>query len=268
MRIICVDDEVLILRLTAQMCRKLPQVEDVQEFSSAADALEWIGSNPVDIALLDIDMPEMNGIALAKKIKEISPDTSLIFVTGYAQYAVEAFALHASGYLLKPISAERLSAEISFVMGNHPVEEEPHIRVRTFGNFDVMVDGKPVRFSRSKSKELLAYLIDRQGSTVTRAEAFSVLWESGLYDRSKQKQLDVILRSLKATLKEYSISEILDTGGGTIRVRPETFYCDMYRFLEGDINAINSYRGEYMSAYSWASMTEAYIDGNNRKRSQ
>ena len=102
--------------------------------------------------------------------------------------------------------------------------------------------------------------MDRQGSSVTRAELFSVLWEDELYDRSKQKQLDVIIRSLRTTLQEYHIAEIIEMQGGTVRIVPELLDCDLYRFFEGDANAVNEYRGEYMSSYSWASLTEAYID--------
>ena len=47
---------------------------------------------------------------------------------------------------------------------------------------------------------------------------------------------------------------------GMLRVVPETFTCDLYRYLDGDTDAVNAYSGEYMNAYSWASITEAYMD--------
>ena len=115
-------------------------------------------------------------------------------------------------------------------------------------------------FARAKSKELLAYLVDRQGSSVTRAEAFSALWEDGFYDRSMQKQLDVILRSLRSTLEEAGVADVLEVQRGSVRVRPELISCDLYRFLAGDVDAVNAYRGEYMSSYAWAELTEAYIE--------
>ena len=101
--------------------------------------------------------------------------------------------------------------------------------------------------------------MDRQGGTVSRAEAFALLWEEGMYDRSMQKQLDVIIRSMRATLQQYNISEILEIQSGSMRICPERVDCDMYRFLNGDPKAVNAYRGEYMSTYSWASLTEAYV---------
>ena len=139
-------------------------------------------------------------------------------------------------------------------------DTSPRVRIKTFGNFDIFLDGKLISFHRSRAKEVLAYLVDRQGSGATRGEIFAVLWEDDDYSRSKQKQLDVIIRSLKQTLEDYGISDILEIIRGELRVVPERVDCDLYRFFEGDESAVGSYRGEYMSMYSWAMMTEAYID--------
>ena len=266
MTIICVDDEALVLRLSVTMCKELPQKPGVKGFTDAKEALEYLQRNSADIALLDINMPEMDGIALAARIKERQPDIAIIFLTGHSEYAVDAFALHASGYLLKPITKERLAEEVEYALTGRPAVKKPaHIVARTFGEFDLQVDGKSVAFSRKRAKELLAYLIDRQGGNITRATAFAVLWEDAMYDRPMQKQLDVIIRSLKATLKEYGISEIFEMQGGFMRIVPEKLDCDLYRFFAGDIKAIDSYQGQYMSAYSWGDLTEAYMDHINRR---
>ena len=105
----------------------------------------------------------------------------------------------------------------------------------------------------------LAFLVDRRGSGVSRPEAFSVLWEDGVYDRSMQKQLDVIIRSMRLTLKEYGISRILDMGRGSMRILPEMLDCDLYHFQDGEEDYIRLYQGEYMSSYAWGRLTEAYM---------
>ena len=265
MRIICIDDAPLILQMTVALCRELPEKPDVCGFSTAADALKWLAERTADIALLDINLPDMNGIELAARIRETDPSVSIIFLTGYSEYAVDAFALHASGYLLKPVNKQRLKEEIDLAMQRRGVQSgvtEPSAKIfaRTFGEFDLYANGQVVSFPRSKAKELLAYLIDRQGGSISRATAFAVLWEEGVYDRSMQKQLDVIIRSLRSTLQSVGAEAILEMKQGTLRICPERLDCDLYRFLSGDVSAINTYRGEYMNAYSWASQTEAFLD--------
>ena len=261
MTIVCIDDEKLVLDLTISLCRELPMKPEVKGFQKANDALSWLRDNTADITLTDINMPDMNGLVLAAKIKTLRPDMKIIFLTGYSEFAVDAFALHASGYIMKPVGKERLLSEIEYAMSDDNRTKTPvHIEVRTFGEFDLTVDGETVDFPRAKAKELLAYLIDRQGHSVSRANVFAVLFEDKQYDRSMQKQLDVIIRSLRETLRKYDAEDIFELSRGNLRIRPEKINCDMYRFLNGDIDAINSYRGEYMNSYSWAALTEAFID--------
>ncbi|MBR2716449.1 MAG: response regulator [Oscillospiraceae bacterium] len=257
MTAICVDDERLLMEDTLAMCLELPEIDEARGFVRAGDALEWLEHNTADLALLDIDMPEMNGIRLAAEIKQRSPETAILFLTGYAQYAVDAFAVRASGYLLKPVTKEALAADVAYALEGRAKKPGGRVLVQTFGSFDVFVEGKPVSFKMAKCKELLAYLVDRQGGGVTRPELSAVLWEDRPYDRRMQKQLDVYIRSLRETLRQNGIGEMLEMQRGIVRVRPEQFVCDAYLFFSGDSDAVNAYRGEYMSAYSWASMTES-----------
>ena len=261
MRILCVDDEAPVLKSTIDQCRQLPQKPEAVGFQTAKEALSWLETHTAEIALLDINLPDMDGLTLAATIKAQSPETSIIFLTAYAHYAADAFLLHPSGYILKPLSMDRLTEEISYALSCSPHRKSAaHIAVQTFGEFQIAVNGVTVSFKRSKAKELLALLVDRQGASISRARISAILWENDSYDRAKQKYLDVIIRSLRETLKEYSIPEILEMDRGSLRIRPETMDCDLYRFLRGDAKALNAYRGEYMSAYTWASLTEAYIE--------
>lgn len=273
MRIICIDDEPLILNMTVELCEKLKEAPEVIGFTKPGDALSWLEGHSADIALLDINMPEMSGLELAARIRTIDPMTAIIFLTGYSEYAVDAFRLHASGYLMKPVNKQRLAEEIAHAAGicaeqQTQPEHDARITARTFGEFDLFVDGKPLSFPRSKSKELLAYLIDRQGGGITRSAAAAVLWEDKPYDRSMQKQLDVIIRTLRTALESAGAQDIFELKNGTMRILTEELDCDLFRFLSGDPSAVNAYRGEYMNAYSWASFTEAFLDKmKNRKNS-
>ncbi len=258
MRVLCVDDEKLILDDTVSKCREMPQIREVEGFTRPAEALAWLEQNAVDLVLLDIDMPGMNGLEMAATIKEKWPEISICFLTGYSKYAVDAFSVRATGYLLKPVSKKRLEEEVSYALSEKK-RLTGHIVVQTFGNFDLWVDGKLVGFRMAKCKEILAYLIDKHGTSVTRAEISAMLWEDRLYNRKLQKQLDVYIRSLRETLRDYSIEEIFEMQKGSLRIRPEQITCDAYLFFDGDSEIVNSYRGEYMSAYSWASMTESLM---------
>jgi len=259
MRAICVDDALPIMEDMVAMCRKLPQITSVTGFTRSREAIEWLEEHPVDLALLDIDMPDFNGLQLAENLKRKYPDAAVIFLTAYEQYAIQAIRLRTSGYLLKPVSMEDLQEEVAYAFSNRRKRPSGHIVVQTFGNFEIFVDGETIAFKRTKSKELLAYLINQNGAGVTRADIFAALWEVGIYDRSRQKYLDVIIRSLRETLKNNGIEEILEMKGGMIRIRPELLDCDLYRFLENDPDAVRAYRGEYMRSYEWAALDAAYL---------
>ncbi len=268
MKAVCIDDEPLAVEYTLKQSKQLSEISEAKGFINADEALEWICSHPTDIVLLDINMPGMDGITLAAKIKQHKPDTAVLFLTAYRDYAFDAFAVHPAGYLLKPISLEKLAAEVHHVSGKASDPPPAHIQIKTFGLFDVYVDGKPVSFKLSKAKEILAFLVDKQGFGIRRAELFAALWEDALYDRKRQKQLDVYIRSLRDALHEYGISEILKMEKGILRVDPDSFSCDTYLFYAGDNSAINAYRGEYMSSYSWASVTESFLYWKARRKTK
>ena len=259
MRALCVDDALPIMEDTVAMCKKLPEITSVTGFTRPREAMEWLENHPVDLALLDIDMPEISGLMLAEHLKRKRPDAAVIFLTAFPQYAVQAIKLRASGYLLKPVSLEDLKEEVAYAHSRNLQRPSGHIVVQTFGNFEIFVDGETLVFHRQKAKELLAYLIDRGGRGVNRPGIFAALWEEGLYDYSKQKYLDVIIRSLRETLKGAGIEDILEIKSGFLRVRTELLDCDLYRFLKNDPEAVNAYRGEYMEEYPWAIFNAASL---------
>ncbi|MBQ0001833.1 MAG: response regulator [Clostridiales bacterium] len=260
MKVLCIDDEPIILQQITQICRESECFASVNGCLKAEEALTYLEANPVDVVFLDINMPGMNGLSLAEKIKELYPETVLVFVTSYLEYAIDAFQLHADGYLTKPISVEDIQKEAAHINQlKQRFQPKTDVFIQTFGNFEVYVKGTPVRFERRKSKEILAYLVDKRGTGVSRAELASIIWEDELYDHSKQKQLDVFIQSLKKTLAAYDIQFIFDLQKRELRVDPSSFQCDFYDFLDGKANAKMSYCGSYLDAYSWAEYTKAYL---------
>ena len=113
MTAICVDDEKLLADHVTKLCAGLPMISEAISFSNPYTALDWMQSHSADLALLDIDMPDMNGLKLAAQIKHLQPDCSVIFLTAFADYMPGAWRLHASGFLLKPLDESALHRELN-----------------------------------------------------------------------------------------------------------------------------------------------------------
>lgn len=115
LRILIVDDEEparnRLREVLADCASDLPLVV-VGEAASGRAALEWLERNAADVALLDIRMPEMDGIELARHMRGLSAPPAIIFSTAFDQHAVEAFEVNAADYLLKPVRRERLLAAL------------------------------------------------------------------------------------------------------------------------------------------------------------
>lgn len=261
MHIIAADDERLALKLLVDAIQEAIPKGEVHSFQKAEELFEFARNTPCKIAFLDIKMQGINGILMAKKLKEITPDMNIIFVTGYSEYALEAIHLHASGYLLKPVTSEQIIKEMQSL--RYPISEgndDHRLKVITFRNFEVYYRGKPVVFPRNKSKEIFAYLVDRGGTSATYAEIAAILWEDGLYDRSRQKQLQVFISDMMKTLAMIHMEEVIIKNRIGIMVDVTKINCDMYNFLQGDSQAVNAYHGEYMACYSWAEFTVGILD--------
>lgn len=102
---IIVDDEVIAREIIASHLSQIDNIEVVAQCKNAIEAFNFISNNTVDLVFLDINMPEISGIAFAKSINK---DIKIVFTTAYRDYAVEGFDLQAVDYLLKPIAFERL----------------------------------------------------------------------------------------------------------------------------------------------------------------
>lgn len=259
MKFLVVDDEPFALSDIGEALKGAAPDGEYHLFSIPGEALSYAGQAKVDVAFLDIELGSMSGILLAKKLKDIHPDLHIIFVTGHERYALEAFSIHATGYLMKPVTLEDIQRELTFLYGEQK-QSENAVRIQTFGGFGVFVNENPVRFNRAKAKELLAFLVDRRGSDITTREACDILWEDGMYDRAKKNHFQVVLADLRTTLREAGIESILVHRRNSFAVNPNCFVCDSYRFLDGDPQAVNSYRYNYMPSYSWAEFTIGTIE--------
>lgn len=246
---IAVDDEPLMLGALAKAISASPDITAVTKLSNCEDTIDYIKTNPVDIAFLDINMRGMGGIALAQKILGICPECKIVFCTGYEEYAIQAFKIHASGYLLKPISAADVQAEIDNIKGIR--HREKPLVVKCFGNFEVYVNGEKLTFKRSKTKELLAFLVDRNGAGVTVAEIGVALWEDN-EELKNNNYIHQLFYDLRHTLETAGVGEIFKRNNYLYSVDPDKLDCDYYTFLK---TGKPEFYGEYMTQYSWAERT-------------
>ena len=225
---------------------------------TAEDALRLAHGGPVDAAFLDLEMPDMNGLAAARALQKLQPRCNLIPVTAHPEYALEALQMFVSGFLLKPVGEADLRAVLANLR-HLPVEAPEGIKIQCFGNFDVFVGGRPLAFKRRKSKELLAYLVDRSGATCTNGEMLAVLWEDKPDTASLHSHLRNLIFDLNHTLEAAGVTGLLVRGRSTLAIDTGKVDCDYYNYLRGNHSSTNTYRGEYMSQYSWAEVTRSAL---------
>lgn len=257
MKILTADDEQSALNiLNRAVAAAVPDAE-LRSFSDAGEALREIRENGYlpDVAFLDIKMPGMTGLEMAKAVKEASRRTNIVFVTAFSDYALDAMSLHPSGYIMKPATPEKILAELDNL--RYPAEVKPtrRVRVQCFGNFEVFADGKPLELYYSKSKELLAYLVDRRGAACNTEELCAVLWEDEPDSPVVRKRLRKLISDLTHSLEDAGAGDVFLKRRNSFAVAVDRLDCDYYGLLNRDLTAINTYTGEYMTQYSWAEMT-------------
>ncbi len=211
--VMIVEDEEHILKF---MNKKLSAFEDFQvkgTFSTPEEALAAFDNIQPEVVFLDIEMPRINGIELARRLLEKKQDIHIIFTTAYAQYALNAFEVEAIDYLMKPIGNDdlvRVLKRLNKVVARKPVPKAGEtgkvaFPVRCFGCFEIrdqqqQVVGWPTR----KSEELFAYFLTRQGRYITKWELLDLFWSEVDEERSLQNLYNTIYR-IKQVLKKLAL---------------------------------------------------------------
>jgi len=239
------DDEALALELLEDAIKEaIPGVVPVC-FQKPGELIAAAEKKTPDIVFLDISMPETNGIEVARQLNEISNGIKIVFVTGYSEYTSDAFNVYAFGYIMKPCRAKNIKTLIDKI--EVPLKKSKDIVIKTFGNCEVYYQGTPVSIRSKMAKELLAYLVDREGTKVTRKEAAAILFGDD-YSHSVQVSLTRVAQSLSDDLSEAGLDGFFFNDNGYY-VNMSAADCDFIEYLNGSTTV--PFTGEYMEQYSW-----------------
>lgn len=254
---ILVDDEPWSVQQFVMECQDMGI--DLQGcFADGETALSYVAKHTVELALLDVKLPDMDGIVLGKELRKINRDMLIIYISAYEEYIKEAILdVKADYYILKPYSAADVAdvmERIKYLSGR----VHKRVAVRTFGEFDIFVDGELVMFSNQKAKELFALCID-SGGEVTMKRAVEALWENRDYDEKVKCLYRKAVVYLRMIFKEYGIENTFQSARGSCHINKEKIICDYYEVLNGKNIKETLFNGRYMSNYSWGEETCGHL---------
>ena len=259
MNVVVVEDDRIVLEAETLMVQKLLPNVQVCSFQNSNEALAYAKNNKVDIAFLDIIIgSRTTGLQLAKKLQGYNPKINIIFCTECKEFALDALNLYCSAYLMKPITYKKVKEALENL--RHPISQKIEgLRVKCFGNFEVYKDGVPIKFQHKKTKELLAYLIDRCGATVSTKEIEFALYKS--VDAKKESYIRNLRADLKKTFKDLGVGDAVVSCGLDIGLNMSKIECDYYEYLDGHKEL---FRDEYMTQYIFAEVTREVLKNDNQ----
>ncbi|MFJ7982073.1 response regulator [Lysinibacillus xylanilyticus] len=285
-RVIVMDDEPLALVNMEKKLKEFNSIEVIKSFTTAKDLLAEGPSLDFQVAFLDVEMPGMNGLEIARLLKEWNKNIFIVFVTAYRDYAVQAFEIHSIDYLLKPISKARLETTINRIQELLHLENKstplqirnkPALTIQCFGGFVVLHNNKAIHWRTLKTKELFAFLFSNLNNHVPRDTIIDSLWVDTEFKKARV-QLHTTVSYLRTTLSALGYSEVIQYANGSYILQLEDFQCDAHD-LEHILNAnmetakidvekaealIQSYQGEYMAALDYPWITSKANFMNNK----
>lgn len=261
METIVVDDELLSMEQFQEVCKNIPEIHLVGKFDKSQTALEYAKTHRVDFALLDIEMPQMDGLELGRRLKELHPDMILIYVTGHSQYVAQTLKVRADYCVMKPYDEVDVKEAIerAKLLARR---QDKKIRVQMFGRFEIFAGDHVLIFQNKKSKELLALCMDHKGGNVTMEEAIDKLWPERPYDEKVKRLYRKAVGSVQEVLQHAGISGFFENGRGWCHVNCNDIECDYLAFLSDTKKNQELFQGEYLFDYEWGEETLAQLMGD------
>lgn len=276
MRVIIIDDEQPSVDLIKLIIGKNEKLDIVGTYTNPTEALAEIRNTSPDAIFADIEMPQMNGIELGAQVMDFNPDIQIVFVTAYDQYALKAFEVDASNYILKPITKEALDITVDRLLRNQDnkrreIHTEKKINeIVVMGEYTVYgnIKDEKTPWATAKAKELFGYFVVNRDREIDKWELCDVLYPDS-EDKKALHNLHTTISRVKLGLREVGINDIITCTKGKYIFDLGSFTCDLWEWMDfiknnpliTDENSsdyrkvIKLYRGELFRGedYIWSS---------------
>ncbi|MBW4085676.1 response regulator [Paenibacillus sp. S150] len=278
MKAILIDDEKPALQHLERLLVKDGRLEIRGKYTSARLGLQHLQQEKADIVFLDIGMPEMNGLEAAEHIGTLDRNIRIVYITAYTEYAIEAFELNAVDYLLKPVTAQRLSKTLERLesRGKQPGQEsgtsaDPRsLSILCFKRLEFLDSGEPGRklqWRTSKAQEVFALLLHNRGQWMLKDTIVDLVWPDFKPEKAVTN-LHTTVYHIRKLLKTWDMGVLVEFSQERYRLTYENISFDVEDFvrgwrgtpvesdqeLAGREAVLSLYQGDYLAEhhYDWA----------------
>lgn len=226
MKAILIDDEPLALEYLERQINKIGGIRVVDTFIRFEITQEIDLLNKINVVFLDIEMPEMNGLEMAEKIIEINPNLTIVFITAYNNYAVQAFEINALDYILKPVRIERLEKTINRIitqqstLTNVEVEFSQKLRINVCNDLSFEFDDEieVINWRTAKAQELFSYLLLNQSKVIHKTDLAELFWSEYETEKAFSLLYTTVYHIRKALKKFHTFLTLKNKQDGYILV--------------------------------------------------
>ncbi len=275
---VLVDDMKPALRELEFLLKKYLEISIIGIYTDPILAIEQIGFLKPEVVFLDINIPQLSGIDAASLIFKANPQTDIVFVTAYEEFAVKAFELSALDYLLKPVSPVRLEMSLEKLKKKHAEKAaaqaskgDQTLKIRCLGGFEVALQGSaPIKWRAEKTKELFAYLLHNIRRNISKDDILDALWRRDDPERAVRQLYNGVYYIRKA-LGDYGIDGSILSIDADYHLNTGDVEFDIHRFhtlhkqTEDRVEALECmealYTGDYLGTlpYDWAAFERQHL---------
>ena len=260
MNVLAVLENEAALPPMTEMIREMKPEANLMCFGSSLLALAAAREQEIDVALIDTALPELSGINFGRYLQELYPRVNLIYLASDREPGFDALRQHASGILPKPVEETQLRRELDELRFPDGLSARKRLFAQTFGNFELFVDGKPIVFKYTKTKEIVAILINNRGAQTTNGEIIASLWEDDGDPEKKGSYLSNLRQDLQNTFTRLKLNGVILKQRGSLAIAADRIECDLNDWLEKKQSSRYQYLGDYMNQYSWPEVMHAQLD--------